>query len=109
MSIVREIKRRVKSAVPSVVLLAVAGYFGWSATQGDHGLKKFAEQQDQLILAQADLARANSDLEVWERRVAGLRSSHLDPDSLDERARQMLNLADPNDIVVKYPAGKNLF
>ena len=109
MSIGREIKRRAKASIPSVVLLAVATYFGWSATQGDHGLKKFAEQQDQLVLAKADLAQANSDLDVWERRVTGLRSSHLDSDSLDERARQMLNLANPTDIVVKYPAGKNLF
>ena len=109
MSIGREIKRRVKSSIPSLLLLAVAAYFGWSATQGEHGLKKYAEQQDQLVLAKADLAQAESDRGVWERRVTGLRSAHLDPDALEERARQMLNLADAADIVVMYPAGKNLF
>ncbi len=109
MSIGREIKRRVRSAIPSVVLLAIAAYFGWSATQGEHGLKKYAEQQSQLILARADLAQANSDLDVWERRVAGLRGTHLDPDALEEQARHFLNLADTADIVVLYPAGKKLF
>ena len=56
--------------VPPLMLLAVAGYFGWSATQGDHGLKAFARQQDQLRLAQAELvARERRDVEIWERRV----------------------------------------
>ena len=109
MSIGREIKRRVKSAIPSLVLLSVAAYFGWSATQGDRGLQQYAHQQEQLRLAQQDLAQADSDLVVWERRVAGLRSTRLDPDALEERARAMLNLADPTETVVMYGPGKNLF
>ena len=109
MSIGREIKRRVKSAVPSVLLLAVAGYFGWSATQGDHGLQAYAHQQEQLRVAQAELLRTTSDVDAWDRRVAALRSTHLDLDSLDERARAMLNLAEPTEIVVMYGQGKKLF
>lgn len=109
MSIGREIKRRVKSAVPSVVLLAVAAYFGWSATQGDRGLQAYAHQQDQLRLAQLELTRTNAEVDVWERHVAALRNNRLDPDTLDERARAMLNLADPADVVVMYGQGKKLF
>ena len=109
MSFGREVKKRAKAAVPPVLLLAVAGYFGWSATQGDHGLQAYARQQDQLRLAQAELTRVNSDVDMWERRVAGLRSTRLDPDTLDERSRAMLNLADPSDVVVMYPQGKKLF
>ncbi len=109
MSFGREVKKRTKAAVPPVLLLAVAGYFGWSATQGDHGLQAYARQQDQLRLAQAELTRVNSDVDMWERRVAGLRSTRLDPDTLDERSRAMLNLADPSDVVVMYPQGKKLF
>ncbi|WP_158746056.1 septum formation initiator family protein [Acidisphaera sp. L21] len=109
MSIGRAIKRRTKAAIPSVVLLAIAAYFGWSATQGDRGLQAYAHQQDQLRLAQLDLSRTNTDVDVWERRVSALRSTRLDPDALDERARAMLNLADPTDIVVMYGQGKKLF
>ena len=109
MSVGREIKRRVKSGIPSVVLMAVTAYFGWSATQGDHGLKAYARQQDQLRVAQAELVRTNSEVDAWERRVAALRNNRLDPDALDERARAMLNLADPADIVVMYAQGKKLF
>jgi len=35
--------------------------------------------------------------------VLALRAAHLDRDLLDERARAMLNLADPNEIVVPLP------
>ncbi len=109
MSFAREVKRRAKSAVPPLVLLAVAGYFGWSATQGDHGLRAYARQQDQLRLAQAELSHVNRDVEMWDRRVSGLRNTRLDPDTLDERARAMLNLADPAEVVVMYGQGKKLF
>ena len=109
MSFGRELKRRVKSAVPTVVLLGVTAYFGWSATQGDRGLQAYARQQDQLRLAQLELARTDADVDVWERRVAALRSSRLDPDELEERSRAMLNLAEPTDVVVMYGQGKKLF
>ncbi len=109
MSFGREVKRRAKSAVPPLVLLAVAGYFGWSATQGDHGLKAFARQQDQLRLAQAELSHVDGEVEMLERRVNGLRNSRLDPDTLDERVRAMLYLAEPSEIVVMYGQGKKLF
>ncbi len=109
MSIGREIKRRAKLCIPPVLLLGVAAYFGWSATQGPRGLQSYDRQKDQLRLAQQELAGANTEADAWERRVAGLRTTHLDADTLDERARAMLNLASPADIVAMYPRGKPLF
>jgi cell division protein FtsB len=109
MSIGRSIKRRVKATLPSLALLAVAGYFGWSATQGDRGLQAYAHQQDQLRLAQAELGRVNTEVEMWDRRVNALRSNRLDPDVLDERARAILNVAEPSDVIVLYGPGKKLF
>jgi hypothetical protein len=41
--------------------------------------------------------------------VSGLRSRHIDSDTLDERARAMLNLADPADIIVPYTPANRLF
>ena len=109
MSIAREIKRRVKATVPSVLLLAVTGYFAWSATQGDRGLQAYARQQDQLRLAQTELTRVNGEVESWERKVTALRSSRLDPDVLDERARAILNVAEPTETIVLYGRDKKLF
>jgi cell division protein FtsB len=109
MAIGREIKRRCKSAIPPLVFLGLVGYFGWSATQGNRGLQAYALRQDQLRQMQGDLSKTSAEEAVWQRRVAGLRTSRLDPDSLDERSRAMLNLADPADVVVMYGPGKQLF
>jgi cell division protein FtsB len=92
-----------------LVFLSLVAYFLWQATQGDRGLDALAQRQQQLQEAQAELARADADMAGWERRVAGLRTSRLDPDALDERARAMLNLSDPNDIIVPYGDGQRLF
>jgi cell division protein FtsB len=103
------VKRKAKAAIPPLVFLSLVGYFGWNATQGDRGLKAYALQLQDLKLAQSQLAAAEAERDAWEMKVSGLRSNHLDPDTLDERARAMLNLADPGDIVVPYGQGKRLF
>ena len=109
MSVWREIKRRCKAAVPPLVFLGLTGYFAWSASHGDRGLQAYAQREQQLRDAQGEQGRVQAELAVWERRVAGLRTSRLDPDTLDERARATLNLADPAEVVVIYGPGKKLF
>lgn len=109
MPIGREIKRRLKSVVAPLCFLAVVGYFSWNAAQGNRGLVAYALRQDLLAQAQADQAKALAERDAWQRRVAGLRSRHIDPDALDERARAMLNLADPTDVIVPYTAKDKLF
>jgi cell division protein FtsB len=107
MGFARELKRRSKAAIAPAIFLSLVAYFGWNATQGDRGLVAYAKRQEQLKQAQAELDRANAERDRWERRVAALRTDHLDSDMLDERARAMLNLADPRDIVVPYGNNKN--
>ena len=109
MGIGREIKRRIYAAVAPTIFLALIAYFAWNAGQGDRGLRSYATREELLKAMQADLAKAEAERDGWERRVAGLRSNHLDRDTLDERARAMLNLADPADIVVPYGPKDRLF
>lgn len=106
---IRRLRRAVVAALPGLLFLSLVGYFGWNAIQGDRGLQAYAMRQEQLRQVQADLARATEEREAWERRVAGLRAQRLDPDTLDERARAMLNVADPADIVLPYGPGRRLF
>ncbi len=109
MAILRSIKRKLKASVMPCVFLALAGYFGWSATQGDRGSQAKAARQADFDAATAQLAKARGDLRMWELRVAALNSGRIDPDALDERVRAMLNLSEPTDIVLLYPDGKKLF
>jgi cell division protein FtsB len=109
MDIVRGAKRAAQAMVPPVLFMALTAYFSWNAMRGEHGLRSYAIAQQQLITEQAKLAQAQAERDAWETRVSGLRANHIDPDTLDERARAMLNLADPNDIVVPYGQGNKLF
>ena len=103
------IVRTLRGAVLPVMFLATAGYFVWHAVHGERGL--IAAEQRQIVIAEAraDLDRATRDLETMERRVHGLRGERLDRDQLDERARQLLNMVGPNEIVVPYGNDRRLF
>jgi cell division protein FtsB len=109
MSFTRELKRRARATIAPTVFLAVTAYFVWNAVQGPHGLKSFAIQQTVLKQAQADLTTAETERDAWQRRVHALESDHLDLDMLDERARALLNLAHPNDVIVQYGPKDRLF
>jgi cell division protein FtsB len=109
MSFVRGAQRAVQAMVPPALFLALTAYFGWNASRGEHGLTAYAQREKQFSAAQAEQAAADAERDAWEIRVAGLRANHIDPDTLDERSRAMLNLADPTDIVVPYGQKNKLF
>ena len=106
MSFARAVKRKVRAALPPLLFLSLVGYFGWNATQGAHGLRSYRDQL--TLLGQADAAEtaAVAEQAAWTRRVSGLRDGGLDADTLDERSRSMLNLAEPNELVVPYGSNK---
>jgi cell division protein FtsB len=81
------------------------GYFAMNAYTGNHGLRARQSLDNQIAQLSTELAGLKAEHTVWERRVALLKSDSLDPDMLDERARALLDYADPNDLVltVKRP------
>lgn len=109
MSLGSELKRRARMMLAPSVFLAITGYFAWNATQGDRGLKAYAQRKNLLHQVLVDQEAAKAERDGWETRVAGLRARHLDPDTLDERARAMLNLAQPTDVIVKLGPQDKLF
>ena len=108
MSLRRELKRRARIMIAPSIFLAVTAYFGWNATQGDRGLVAYAKRRELLSQVMADQNAAKTERDVWQVRVSGLRGRHIDPDSLDERARSMLNLADPTDVILKHNGSDTL-
>ena len=104
-----EMRRRIKSAAIPTLLLGLTGIFAWQATQGAHGLIMREKRKTELAQAESNLLAARAERDTWERKVAGLTPSHLDKDALDQRARELLNLADPNEVVVQYGPKDKLF
>lgn len=109
MSFLSQLKERAKALIFPAIFLSITAYFGWNATQGDRGLVAHAQRLQLLKQVQNDQAAAKAERDAWETRVSGLRAQHLDPDTLDERVRAMLNLADPTEVIVKYDDKDKLF
>jgi cell division protein FtsB len=109
MSLASELKRRALAAVPPVLGLALVGFFAWHTLHGSRGLIALGAIQEQIALAESELARLEAERLALERRVAALRAEHLDGDALDERARLMLNMAAPDEIVLPYGPNERLY
>jgi len=108
MSLGRTVRKKLREAAAPAAFLALVGYFLWSATQGDRGLEASPQRQEDLAAALAEQSQAEAEVAMWDRHIAGLRS-RIDADALDERARAMLNLSDPRDVIVPYDKGQKLF
>jgi cell division protein FtsB len=109
MSFGREMKRRVRDALPPLGFAALCAYFAWHALHGDYGLLAREKRLEEIAAARAVLARAEAERDAMERRIAGLRSERIDRDQLDERARTLLNLVGKDELVIPYEPGKRLF
>ena len=80
--------------------LALLGFFAWHAWEGPRGFRfneKLAAQSAQLS---SDLGNIQKHRTSFEQRVALLRPESVDPDMLDEMARQTLDVARPNELIV---------
>ena len=83
----------------------VISYFGVNAYTGNHGLRAQQDLDQQFAALDSELSRLKQDRAEWQHRVKLLQSSSIDPDTLDERARAVLNYLGPRDVtmMVKQP------
>ena len=96
------IRPRIRSflAALSLYVLAAAfiGYFGVNAYTGNHGIRAKQTLDQRIADLTQELDATRAERERWEHRVSLLRSDRIDPDLLEERARQLLDFADPRDV-----------
>ena len=91
---------------PPAIFLAITYYFGWNAIHGKSGLEAQAIQRAELAQAQLGISADGCQRAQWETRIADLSGQSIAPDMLDGQARQVLNLADPNDLVIDLSQNK---
>jgi cell division protein FtsB len=94
---------RPRQILVPIIFAMMFGYFGYHLVNGDRGLLAMAHLQRETMIADQNLAEAETTRKIWERRVAALRNQSLDPDMLDERARILLNFSHKEDIIVFTP------
>jgi cell division protein FtsB len=82
---------------------AIAGYFVWTAVNGQRGLKTRLEDRQKMAALKSELNDLESEREGWERRIALMRSDAVDRDLLDEEARSILGRVSNRDLVIFLP------
>jgi cell division protein FtsB len=91
---------RLTSLIFPLLACGVGGYFAYNLQIGDHGLEARAQLEKKKAVLAGELAGLQEVKARIERDVALLRPENLDPDMLDERARAILNLAYPDDLII---------
>lgn len=97
-------RRWLRSFLNALALYTIAalliGYFAVNAYTGEHGLIAKRDLDQDIAQLTQELDAAKAERAVWQRRVSLLKSDNIDPDLLDERARLLLDDADPRDLVL---------
>src|SRR5262245_50649925 len=109
-------RKRFRTVLNALALYTIAalviGYFGVNAYSGNRGLRAKQDLDQQIAELSAELDALKAERANWERRVLLLKPESIDPDMLDERARVLLNYADPRELTLRlkqplrrWPAG----
>lgn len=83
------------------IAFALSLYFTFAAVQGDYGLFQRAEILGQSTELRAQLASVSAEVAVMENLTQRLSDDFLDLDLLDERAREVLGMVRPDEIVIR--------
>ncbi|MGF1464249.1 MAG: septum formation initiator family protein [Maricaulaceae bacterium] len=89
-----------RQLAPLAVILTVMSYFAVQGWRGERGMVVLFETERTVVQLEAELARALANKARLEKEAALLRDDGLDLDLLEERAREILNFAHPQDFVI---------
>lgn len=76
-------------------------YFVFAAVQGDFGLFNRVQIDAEIATLKSQRDRRQVELARLENRTRRLSDDYLDLDLLDERARDVLGMARPDEIVIR--------
>jgi cell division protein FtsB len=81
--------------------LGAGGHFVFAAVQGDYGLLRRLEIEADLRAMERQRVALEAEVARMENLTRRLSDDFLDLDLLDERARDMLGLLRPDEIVIR--------
>ncbi|MEZ5932448.1 MAG: septum formation initiator family protein [Alphaproteobacteria bacterium] len=80
--------------------VGLAVYFGYHAVHGNRGMMASEQKAEELVAAKRELAVLQHERERLEQRVKRLRPESLDPDLIDELARETLSMVESDDVII---------
>jgi cell division protein FtsB len=101
------IRTRTRAILNQLALFAgtatAIAYFSYQAFNGDHGIQAQRQYDQQKQDLSDQLASLQDQRASLQRRVNLLKASSIDPDMLEEKSRELLGYANPNDVIVFLP------
>jgi cell division protein FtsB len=89
----------------TAALIAFQAYLGYSAVSGQFGIASQDAMVSDIVGLQAQSATLQAEIDSYKQRNALFDPEKLDPDILTERARALLGLAHPDDVLILVGKG----
>jgi cell division protein FtsB len=80
--------------------MAVLGYLGFNCVSGQFGIQSQRQMRADIEQLKAQSAALDVEVQSYRHRESLFASDKLDPDIITERARALLGMAHPDDVVV---------
>jgi cell division protein FtsB len=84
----------------TAVVIALMGYLGFAGLQGEHGLLRLLQIEAKETRLAAELEALRAEREAIVNKTERLSTGSIDLDLLDERARKVLGLGRPDEIIL---------
>jgi cell division protein FtsB len=86
--------------IVSLACCALLGFFAWHAFKGPRSFAYREKLGVQVAKLETEVAAITKKRDAFEARVKLLRPESVDPDMLDEMARQTLSVGKPNELIL---------
>jgi cell division protein FtsB len=101
-------RTRLRSILTALGLYVTAalliGYFGVNAYNGNRGLRAKQDIDQQIGALSTELNGLRAERDAWLRRIELLKPSTIDRDMLDQRVREELSYAAPDELILRINA-----
>jgi len=89
-----------RSLLVTGLLLAFQGYLGFNVIGGQYGIERQKQMRVDIETLKAQSAALQAEIDSYQHRASLFDSASLDPDILSEKARSLLQMAPPDDLIV---------
>jgi cell division protein FtsB len=84
----------------TAALIAIQGYLGYNVLSGQFGIESHKRMLAEIGELKAKSAALQAEIDDYRHRTALFTPQRLDPDIVSERARALLSMAQPDDLIV---------
>jgi cell division protein FtsB len=88
----------------TAALLAIQGYLGYNVLSGQFGIESHKRMLAEIGELKAKSAALQAEIDDYRHRTALFTPQRLDPDIVSERARALLSMVQPDDLIVMVDA-----